>query len=128
MPVSRAMTDKPPPNPVVWTISVAHLLRLSKGLDVIYEQKGNHEARSALLARTIPMVAPMKKKTTGRSALAPGQTVRLAVHLSRDAKRELEELRVRSLDKKGIKPTHSEIIEELIHEALSKEEIPYPPP
>jgi hypothetical protein len=70
----------------------------------------------------------MKKKTSRRSTLAPRQTVTLTVHLSRDAKRRLEELRVRSLDKNGIKPTPSEIIEELIHAALSREKIPYPLP
>ena len=104
---------------------MAHLLRyFCLTAHVVLRPGRKHTKARALRAhRSHPL---MKKKTNRRSGLAPGQRVRLAIHLSRDAKRELEELRVRSLDKKGIKPTHSEIIEELIHEALSKEEIPYP--
>ncbi|HEU4344828.1 MAG TPA: hypothetical protein VFU31_25035 [Candidatus Binatia bacterium] len=52
----------------------------------------------------------------------------MAIRLSADAKRDLEELRVRSLDKDGRKPTPSQIVERLIETALRNETVPYPVP
>jgi hypothetical protein len=70
----------------------------------------------------------MKKKRPRRSKAAPARTFKLAIRLSPEAKRDLEELRVRSLDKHGRKPTPSQVVENLIESALRNETIPYPVP
>jgi hypothetical protein len=51
---------------------------------------------------------------------------KLKIQLSRVAKNNLEELRLRSLDKRGRKPSASEVIEALLNAALAEEKIPYP--
>jgi hypothetical protein len=52
--------------------------------------------------------------------------VKLTIRLSREAKNNLEALRLRALDKRGRKPTASEVIEALVTAALADEKIPYP--
>jgi hypothetical protein len=52
--------------------------------------------------------------------------VKLTIHLSREGKNKLEELRLRALDKHSGKPSASEIIEALVSAALADEKIPYP--
>lgn len=52
--------------------------------------------------------------------------VKLTVYLSHEAKNNLDELRLRSLDKRGRRPSASEIIEALVNAALPDEKIPYP--
>jgi hypothetical protein len=52
----------------------------------------------------------------------------LAITLSEEARNNLEQLRLRLLDRKGIKPTPSQVIEGLIKAALEKETVPYPVP
>jgi hypothetical protein len=51
---------------------------------------------------------------------------KLTIQLSRAAKNKLEELRLRSLDKRGRKPSASEVIEALVNAALADEKVPYP--
>jgi hypothetical protein len=53
---------------------------------------------------------------------------KLTIRLSRSAKNNLEELRLRSLDKRGRMPSTSEIIEALLNTALENEKVPYPAP
>lgn len=54
--------------------------------------------------------------------------VRLLVYISGEAKENLEELRLRSLDRKGRKPDRSEIVDKLLTAALYKGKVPYPSP
>jgi hypothetical protein len=64
---------------------------------------------------------------TKRQLAARSRRTKLILHLSREAKQNLEKLRLKSLDKRGRKPGESQIIEELINTALKNEpEAPYP--
>ncbi len=67
----------------------------------------------------------------GRAAVTAEDSgrVKLTVYLSREATEYLEHLRFKRLDRKGNKPTGSEVIEGLLRTALKNERIPaYPAP
>lgn len=63
-----------------------------------------------------------KKRTT---ANAPQQ---VTLYLSDEAKKNLEFLRLKFLDKQGRKPSGSQIIERLLNAAVADEKVPYPVP
>ena len=52
--------------------------------------------------------------------------VRMAVYLSREAKNNLELLRLRHLDNQGRKPTGTQVIEGLLKAAVAHEKVPVP--
>jgi hypothetical protein len=54
--------------------------------------------------------------------------VQITVYLSKQAKKNLEWLRLRLLDRRGRKPSGSQIIESLLEAAVGNEKIPYPAP
>jgi hypothetical protein len=81
------------------------------------DRKKKNMTRS--LSRKVP-----KRSKPGRQTNA--KTVRLLVYISASAKKNLEELRLRSLDKNGRKPDRSEIVDQLLTAALKKEKTPYP--
>jgi hypothetical protein len=66
-----------------------------------------------------------KKKTT---QIQSSQTrgVKIAIHLSGEAKKNLEFLRLKLLDKQGRKPSPSQVIERLLNNAVADEKVPYP--
>ena len=56
------------------------------------------------------------------------QPVKMAVWLSLEAKKALEQLRLRYLDKEGRRPTGSQVIESLLKAVVANEKVPYPAP
>jgi hypothetical protein len=50
----------------------------------------------------------------------------MAVYLSREAKNNLELLRLRHLDNQGRKPTGTQVIEGLLKAAVAHEKVPVP--
>ncbi|MGH7827996.1 MAG: hypothetical protein ACREQ7_22815 [Candidatus Binatia bacterium] len=52
--------------------------------------------------------------------------VKITIYLSSEAKKSLEFLRLKSLDKQGRKPSGSQIIENLLQAAVKHEKVPYP--
>ncbi|HWO42027.1 MAG TPA: hypothetical protein VNO43_09510 [Candidatus Eisenbacteria bacterium] len=67
--------------------------------------------------------AAKEKKARGSKRV---QEHKLTIFLSEEAKENLELLRLKSLDRRGRKPTGSEIIEDLLLAALEGEKVPYP--
>jgi hypothetical protein len=54
--------------------------------------------------------------------------VRVTIYLSQEATKNLEWLRLKLLDKRGRKPSGSQIIESLLAAAVGHEKVPYPTP
>jgi hypothetical protein len=69
-----------------------------------------------------------EKKLRRHMKSSEPRRVKVTIRLSREAKNRLEELRLRSLDKRGRTPSTSEIIEALVSAALANEKVPYPAP
>jgi hypothetical protein len=69
----------------------------------------------------------VEKKSKQRKSSAP-RVIKISIQLSGEAKKNLEFLRLKFLDKQGRKPTQSQVIERLLNAAVANEKVPYPPP
>lgn len=75
-----------------------------------------------------PRKSPALENTIRKHIKPQAADVEITVYLSREAKKNLEWLRLRLLDKRGRKPSGSQIIESLLEAAVGPEGVPYPAP